>query len=202
MTVNEDLLDTYLTEREPLFRIYEPKSVMVVMGAGRKNKDDLAKQKIETDGVPVYLRRGGGGTVVLSPGMVVLALVTEVDSPFHNREYALKINGWFREVLNGFGITGIHDRGISDLTLGERKILGVTLYRKRHVLFYQSSLLVQNDLSLFTRYLTFPDRVPDYREGRSHEDFCTTLEDEGYNLQIPEMMRCLEEVVKRELGHL
>ena len=48
------------------------------MGAGRRGQDDLVDDAVAEDAVPVYMRKGGGGTVVLSPGMVVLALVKEV----------------------------------------------------------------------------------------------------------------------------
>ena len=202
MTVNEDLLDLYLKERQPLSRIYELSDVAIVMGAGRKNKRDLIDSCIENDGIPVRLRRGGGGTVVLSPGMVVLAFVTEVTSPHHNREYAIKINGWFVEALQALGVKNVHHRGISDLALGNNKILGASLYRKRLILFYQASLLVSNDLSLFSRYLTIPDTVPDYRAGRTHAEFCTNLRAEGHQISTTEVMEKLEPIVRSELPRL
>ena len=137
--------------------------------------------------------------MVLSPGQVVLALVTEVDSPFQNREYARAVNDWFRRTLEGLGVGGIEDRGISDLAIGGRKILGTTLYRRRGILFYQASLLVSPDLSLFSRYLTYPSVVPDYRQGRDHEAFCTSLAREGYDLPVSRVMEALGAVVGRRL---
>ena len=202
MTVNEDLLDHYLGDPHPLYRLYEPEQVCIVMGAGGKAEQDVFAERAEIDQVPVLRRRGGGGTVVLSPGQVVLALVTEVSSPFQNITYFRAVNHWFRLALQDLGVSGVEDRGISDLAIGDKKILGTSLYRRRKILFYQGSLLVDNDLSLFDCYLRFPSRVPDYREGRSHLEFCTNLRLEGYELSVVDVMRGLEGVVREQLFRL
>ena len=183
-----------------MYRLYEQKEVCVVMGAGRKAEEDVFLEHVAT--VPVLRRRGGGGTVVLSPGQLVLAVVTEVASPFQNLQYFQAINNWFRLALQPLGVSGIEDRGISDLAIGEKKILGTSLYRRRKILFYQASLLVDNDLSLFERYLRFPSRVPDYRSGRGHLEFCTNLQQQGYPLSVSEVMDSLDQVVKDRLFRL
>jgi lipoate-protein ligase A len=172
------------------------------MGAGCKTDTDVFAEQAESDQVPVLRRRGGGGTVVLSPGQVVLALVTEVSSPFQNVSYFRAINHWFRLALQALDVTGVENRGISDLALANRKILGTSLYRRRKILFYQASLLVDNDLSLFDRYLRFPSRVPDYREGRGHLDFCTNLRLAGYTLSVGDVVESLESVVRQRLFEL
>jgi lipoate-protein ligase A len=185
-----------------VYRLYEQKEVCIVTGAGRKAEEDVFLEQAAADAVPVLRRRGGGGTVVLSPGQLVLAVVTEVSSPFQNLQYFRAINNWFRLALEPLGVSGIEDRGISDLAIGELKILGTSLYRRRKILFYQASLLVDNDLSLFERYLRFPSRVPDYRKGRGHLDFCTNLQQQGYSLAVAEVMDSLDQVVKDRLYHL
>jgi lipoate-protein ligase A len=202
MTVNGDLLDEFRRVPAPVSRLYEPKETIAVLGAGGNPETDLYLDHLADDGVPWRRRRGGGGTVVLTPGQVVLACVTEVASPFRNREYAAQINSWFVEALTRLGVRGVEPRGISDLAIWDKKILGTSIYRTRLILFYQASLLVSNDLAVFTRYLTMPLRVPDYRVGRTHEDFCTTLVREGYRLSVAEVMRVLKEVVDVRLPAL
>jgi lipoate-protein ligase A len=201
-TVNGDLLEEHLAAGTPASRIYEPQEICAVLGAAGSPEADLSLDNLAADGVPWRRRRGGGGTVVLTPGQVVLACVTTVDSPFRNKEYAARINSWFIEALERLGVQGVQPRGISDLAIREKKIVGTSIYRTRRVLFYQASLLVSNDLSLFTRYLTMPSRVPDYRAGRSHEDFCTTLRREGHALSVEEVMRALKEVADVRLPAL
>ena len=183
----------------PVSRVYEPQELCAVLGAAGRPEKDLVLDALSADRVPWRFRRGGGGTVILGPGQVVLAVVTTVESPFRNREYAAAINAWIVEALQALGVKGVAPEGISDLAIGGRKIVGTSIYRTRLVLFYQASLLVSNDISVFTRYLTMPVRVPEYRQGRSHEEFCTTLQREGYAVTTTGVIRSLEEVVSRRL---
>ena len=198
-TVNGDMLDDYRRSKVPVFRIYEPSTLCAVLGASGRPEQDLLLENLGADGIPWMHRRGGGGTVVLGPGQVVLALVTEVTSPFRNKEYAAEINSWIVEALRRLSVTGVHPAGISDLAIGEKKIVGTSIYRTRLVLFYQASLLVSNEISLFTRYLAMPIKVPDYRRGRTHEEFCTTLAREGYAGNVADVMKALKEIVEERL---
>jgi len=193
------MLDEYRRSGVPVSRIYEPTTLCAVLGASGKPEQDLHLDALSKDGVPWMRRRGGGGTVVLGPGQVVLAVVTEVGSPFRNREYAAEINSWIVEALRRLSVTGVHAEGISDLAIGEKKIVGTSIYRTRLVLFYQASLLVCNDISLFTRYLAMPVKVPEYRRGRTHEQFCTTLAREGYNGSVNDVREALQETVEARL---
>ncbi len=201
-TVNGDLLEEFRRVGAPVQRIYEPEETCAVLGAGGNPDADLFLDRLAADGIPWRRRKGGGGTVVLTPGQVVLACVTAVDSPFRNKEYAAQINSWFMEALDSVGVSGVEPRGISDLAIREKKILGTSIYRTRLVLFYQASLLVSNDIAVFSRYLAMPARVPDYRAGRTHEDFCTTLSREGYPLSVAAVMKALKEVVDVRLPAL
>jgi lipoate-protein ligase A len=126
-------------------------------------------------------------------------VVTEVASPFRNREYASEINSWIVEALHRLSVRDVQPAGISDLAIRNRKIVGTSIYRTRLVLFYQASLLVANDLAPFTRYLAMPSRAPEYRRGRTHEEFCTTLAREGYRGGVAEVMDALRNVVEAHL---
>ena len=201
-TVNGDLLDGFLADGAPRHRVYEPDATAAVLGAAGKPERDLKLAALAADGVPVLRRRGGGGAVVLTPGQVVLALVVEVASDFGNREYARKINEWFIEALGALGVDGLEQRGITDLALRGRKVLGTSMYRSRRVLFYQASLLVANDVAVFARYLEHPYAEPDYRRGRDHDAFCTTLRAGGYDLDPARVIAALETVVTRRIPAL
>lgn len=200
--MNEELLSRFQREGLPVHRIYEPAGVHAVLGAGGKPETDLLLANLASDAVGYSYRRGGGGAVILGPGQVVLALVTEVGSPFRNREYAAEINGWIVDSLSSLDVGGIAREGISDLAMGGRKILGTSIYRRRLTLFYQASLLVSCDLSLFSRYLAMPARVPEYRRGRSHGEFCTTLRQEGYGIGPADVTAALEKVLSARLPGL
>ena len=201
-TVNEDLLDRYESGGVPVCRIYEPEEVFAVLGAGGDPGRDLILAALQERGIPWRRRKGGGGAVVLSPGQVVIALATRVGSPFRNREYAAAVNGWIAETLARLGVGPIQSRGISDLAIRERKILGTSVYRRKLIFFYQASLLVSNDLSLFEALLAPPVRAPEYRGGRGHSDFCTTLQGEGFAVTTAEIVSELGKTAASGIGGL
>lgn len=177
--VNDDLLDAHARWGKPVLRLYEPAHPTIVLGASGRPEVDLYLGRVTRDDVHVQSRRGGGGAVVLSPGQLVIALVTQVEGTYQNRAHLRLINGWIAAGLAGAGWRGIEACGICDLAIDGRKILGASLFRRRNILFYQSSLLVDCDVTLFARYLRHPGHEPDYRRGRPHTAFCTTLASAG-----------------------
>ena len=64
---------------------------------------------------------------------------------------------------------------MGDVAIDDLKVLGSSLYANREVALYQGSLLVDPDLDRIARYLPHPSREPDYRRGRSHAEFLTSL---------------------------
>ncbi len=198
--VNDALLDRQERTGRPAWRIYEPAEPAIVFGAAGRAQTDVYVESARADGVPLLRRRGGGGTVLLAPGQLVLALAAAIDSPYRNREHLCAINAWVAEALAGLGVSGVRPQGICDLAIGGRKVLGASLFRRRNVLFYQSSLLVCCDLALFGRYLRHPVREPDYRARRAHAAFCTTLAEQGHALAPERVAGALRPIVARRIA--
>ena len=65
--------------------------------------------------------------------------------------------------------------GSGDLTLGRRKFSGSAQRRLREHILVHASLLYDFALDRIGRYTLMPPRRPDYRGGRSHEEFVTNL---------------------------
>ena len=103
------------------------------------------------------------------------------------------------EALTALGVRDLRPQGICDVAIDGRKVLGASLFRRRTVLFYQSSLLVCCDLTLFGRYLRHPAREPDYRAHRAHAAFCTTLAEQGYRLTPGQVADALRPIVMRRV---
>lgn len=163
----------------PFIWLWEPERTEAVLGAGTPETDvDLAR--CAADGVPVYRRRGGGGAVVLAPGCLVITAVYQASRRRFPTQWIGPIAEAVARALRGLGLRDAQVRGMGDVALGDRKVLGSSLYANREVALYQGSLLVDPDLSLLARYLPHPSREPDYRRGRSHAEFLTSLVREGY----------------------
>ena len=168
---------------KPFVFVYEQSLIEVVHGPSCKPQQEIDTDNCMLDSVPVVERRGGGGTVVLAPGVVITIIIGmrrgETSGAFFDKIHHGMIN-----VFKNQGFDNIEMKGISDLAIGDKKILGSSLYlgSNPRMYYYQSSLMVQSDISLLSRYLRHPLREPDYRQKRNHEGFCTTLKDSGVDI--------------------
>jgi lipoate-protein ligase A len=179
MSIDLPVLRSVLHGAENDFCVWEPKKIRVIMGRGGREEEDVISSNCIRDGIPVIRRRTGGGTVVLSPGVLVFSLACIVEKELVIREYARQVNGLIIEFLRGIFDADYREDGISDVCIGNRKIMGSGMYRRRNILFFQGSILVDPDLSLMDKYLKPPIKQPEYRNNRTHGDFVTTLKKEG-----------------------
>lgn len=174
-----------------LCRVYIPDQVAVVIGRGGDAARELHEAAIAADGVPVYRRPGGGGAVVLDPGNVIVALVLPLPG-LGGIPAAFKLaSDLVISALEACGVAGVTQRGVSDLALGDRKLGGSCLRRERGLAHYTTTLLVDPDLALLDRYLQHPPREPDYRAGRTHRDFVTTLQEAGWEGSVRDLQEGL-----------
>lgn len=163
-------------ERRPLLRITSVSSPAVVLGRGSSVEAEVDVAACLAAGVPLQRRRGGGCAVLLDPGNLVLAVVLPVPGLSGHRRWFARLSAWISDGLGELGVTGVGQRGICDLALGDRKLGGACVQRSRGRLYYTATLLVSPDIDLMQRCLRHPPREPEYRAGRSHRDFVTSLD--------------------------
>lgn len=192
MQLDTDLIEQVETGRPWAYRSWEPDSVAVVLGRGNAPETEVHEARCNADNIPVLRRRGGGGTVVLSPGVVVVSLVKHVKHQFYAKEYFQQINHLIIEALQTLDMSQLCERGHSDICIGDRKILGSSLYRSRTLLFYTASLMVSNDLRLLDLYLKHPSKEPEYRRGRRHQAFVTTIQQEYPDVSLRHVKQALD----------
>jgi lipoate-protein ligase A len=168
----------------PWVLCYEQTGTEVVHGPACKAHKEVFVERCERNNIPVRKRRGGGGTVVLSKGMVIVVVVGHRPPQAPIEQMYRSIHQPLIACMEQLGIDGVCECGISDLAIGDKKICGSSLYLSREpaLYYYQSSIMVSSDLGLINRYLAHPPREPDYRKGRPHSDFCTTLHNCGHHL--------------------
>ncbi|HEX7511683.1 MAG TPA: hypothetical protein VF335_10310, partial [Chitinivibrionales bacterium] len=181
----------------PFVYAYLQKATEIVCGPSCTLEKEINVDRCRDDTVAIVKRRGGGGTVMLSPGMVITVIVGNRERGQGALEIFSKIHRSMIAVLDPAGRLGIRMAGISDCVIDEKKILGSSLYLQADPFFYyyQSCLMVSSDVSLIEHYLKHPPKEPDYRKGRSHAQFCTTLATQGCGLVAEDIVLLFSEML-------
>ncbi len=158
-------------------RFWEPPDYAVVLGASRRLREEVRVDACRADGVPIFRRSSGGGTVVIGPGTLnVTVILPETAGPGLSAVDAAQ-----RHVLDR--LAGMVRRaGVpvevlahGDLVLGDRKCGGSAQRRLKRWFMVHCSILYRFEIDRIGRYLTIPGRQPDYRRGRPHHEFLCNL---------------------------
>ena len=159
-------------------RIWEPDEVAVVLGASGRWRDEVKVEACRADGVAIARRSSGGGTVVIGPGTLNVAVVLPataapgLEGVVAAQAYVL---GRIAAALRACG-PAVEVLGSGDLTLGGRKFSGSAQRRLRTHFLVHATILNRFPLECVERYTHLPRRQPAYRENRSHDDFLVNLE--------------------------
>ena len=175
-TVDDHLIESFRQDKKARLNIYLPEQRCVVLGRGSKVQLEVNALACQEDGIPLLRRPGGGCSVFLDEGNVIVSLVSPAQGFGRIGHYFRQISLWLISGLAELGLPNIRQEGISDLALGDHKVGGSCLYREKDLLYYSTTLLVNPQLELMERYLLHPPREPEYRQGRSHREFVTTLQ--------------------------
>ncbi len=163
--------------KNPPVKVWKPSVIAAVLGNSQKPEIELNEAQVLLDQVPVYKRSGGGGCVLLSPKGFCYSLRLRKQPELHISDYFGMGTGVLQGLLQeNFGIES-RQKGISDLCIGEKKILGCSLYMPRECVVYYASVLFEHDMESIKKYLAHPSKEPDYRKGRTHESFLTFLQE-------------------------
>lgn len=179
-------------------QLYRHPETAVVLGRGSKPEIELNFQNIIADLVPVLRRRGGGCSVVLDPGNLIFSVAFPLPGLGGIHDAYDRVTGWLIRGLSDCGIPGVRREGVTDLALNGLKVGGGCIYRKRGLLFYSTTLLFEPDIEKIERYLLHPPREPDYRRGRTHGEFVTSLIKIADSKDIEEFRQRLEDSLLRK----
>jgi len=190
--LDQDLVAAVLADRRPRCRVYPYPGSAVVLGRGSHLEVEVDLEVVSAEGIPILRRAGGGCTVVLDPGNVIISVVLPTEDFRDNRAWFDNITDWLIAGLTTLGVDGVHHDGISDLVRDDRKIAGSCIHRRVDALYYSASLLVRPDLPRVARLLPHPPREPQYRRGRAHLDFMGSLADAPMAADVAEFASALE----------
>ena len=193
VTLSEyDLPDAFLFKGSTTgILVWQPQETVIVLGQSNSIETSLSTDTVAADGLRVTKRPSGGETVILTPATVAFTAARHFQVMIPFRDYFMMVNSAVIEGLAEMGVSGLGARGISDITIGNQKILGSSMRKVGDKLVYHAVLNIAEDPVLFSRYLLHPQREPDYRSGRSHHEFVTSLAAEGYIFTPTEVMAML-----------
>lgn len=168
-----------------------PDKKYLILGASNSAEESLITENVNADNIQVYKRPSGGQSVLLSPKtLVISALLT--DQNFSSKEIFRKTNSLIIAGLKYFSTETFSLCGISDIAIGDKKILGSSMYHSKDKYFYHAVLNISESTDVISKYLKHPSKEPDYRRGRNHSDFITSLLEFGIKESAYEIKELLE----------
>lgn len=187
---DSDLIDVTATDTNWSFWV--PDDHYLVLGQSNKAEKSLYLDKVKEDKIKVVKRPSGGESVILTPNTIVISVRLFTEKLENPQTSFRKINNAIIKALENLGVKKLHYKGISDVSIGEKKILGSSIYRKKNLVFYHAVLNISEDISLIGKYLRHPGREPDYRKGRGHGDFVTSIREQGYELNHDQLIKAID----------
>jgi len=176
--------------------IWQPDNYYIVLGQSNTPEKSLVIKNVTSDKITVTKRPTGGEAVILSPSMAVISVARNFSEKTVSKDFFSGINNMIIEALYDLGIKDPGTKGISDITIRNRKILGSSMHRRENRLVYHAVLNIAEDPVIFGKYLRHPSREPDYREQRQHSEFVTSLKREGCNLAAEHIVKYLDYRIK------
>lgn len=167
------------------WRLWQAAEPALVLGTGQESAKELDLDAALAENVPVLRRHSGGGAVLIGPGVINFSAFYLFKDLPGSETIRGAMSAALRPVIRALAGWKLDARevGLSDLALqvnGElRKIAGNSQARKKHSVVVHGTLLADPDWAWMTRLLRFPSKSPDYRAGRGHRSFLTSLRENG-----------------------
>lgn len=187
------------SNREKDFIVWIPDSNYIVLGQSNKFQNSIIEENVLRDEIPVFQRPSGGETVILTPDTIIVSIKENTAKLENPKKYFKRYNNIIINSLENFQIQNLYEKGISDIALNDKKILGSSIYRNFKYIFYHAVINLGTNPLIIDKYLKHPEREPSYRNKRKHSDFVTSLTKEGFLINIEELAENLRITLRKEL---
>jgi lipoate-protein ligase A len=179
VAIDEALLElAESTDEFPeLIRIWEPSSPLVVIGRSSPIEIEVNLEYCSQHQIPVLRRCSGGQSIVTGPDCLMYAVLLDYRKRPQLRMLERAHEFVMTQMQAAIESIGVETtmQGTSDLTFNGKKFSGNALRCKKNWLVYHGTMLCGFDLETIFSCLRDPIRQPDYRAGRSHQEFLTNL---------------------------
>jgi len=172
---DDDLIKSAKITKLPKIHCYPFNETVIVAGRGSHISQEIYMESVKQDHIPVLRRKGGGCSVLLDPGNLIISIAFPAPGFLNINYHFNKCISWLMKGLKKSGLKNIYKDGISDIVLENKKIGGTCFQREKDFAYFSASILVSPDLDLMDKYLQMPLRQPEYRKGRGHSEFLTTI---------------------------
>jgi lipoate-protein ligase A len=158
-------------------RLWESPVDFVVLGLSKTIAMDVNRATCDVDGVPIFKRCSGGGTVVQGSGCLNYAFILPISMAPSLQAIPTTTTFVLGMVMQALAphCSNVQMAGISDLVIDHKKFSGNAQRRLRHTILFHGTILYNADLTKVTRYLKEPLIQPDYRQKRSHSQFIDNI---------------------------
>ncbi len=173
--LDQGLVTRARKNNETLFNVYAHPGRAIVAGRGSKLEAEIHLKACRADKIPILRRPGGGCSVFLDPGNIIVALAAPCADLSKTRPLFDSATQWLLKGLKDLGFPKIYIDGISDVVISNQKVGGTCFYHGRNMGYFSASLLYEPDIEAMSRYLKYPPKTPEYRKGRRHSQFVTPL---------------------------
>ena len=186
---------------ENTWRLWQASTHAVILGTGQESAKEACLQAAADEGVPVLRRHSGGGAVLIGPGAINYSAFYAIEDLPGAETIQGAMSAVLRPVnalLKSWGLA-VFEAGLSDLVIRGcdgtlRKIAGNSQARKKRSIVVHGTILADPDWERLGRLLRFPSRVPDYRSGRDHRSFLTSLRENEVPYDLPRFAEGLRTV--------
>jgi lipoate---protein ligase len=160
-----------------LVRLWDPPEFAVVLGASRRIADEVFWDACRSGGVPILRRSSGGGTVLVGPGVLCVTVILPEDAAPGLSRVDLAHSYVLERLATALrsAVPDVTVLGRGDLVSNDRKFGGSAQRRLQNWFMVHCSLLIDFPIERVARCLKMPSRQPEYRAGRSHENFLANL---------------------------
>ncbi len=196
MTYHLPDLKIITNETADNYIIWQPDKKYIVLGRSNDINEAVNPDTATNDNIEIIKRHSGGQTVLLTEKMLIIASKTEDHKLQNPKVYFELFNKKIINALTNAGIKNLFTKGISDITIDDKKIVGSAIYRKDTMVFFHAVLNVSENPDIFAKYLKMPHKQPEYRQNRPHQEFITSLLNEGYVIDIQLLKQILIDIFK------
>lgn len=178
------------------YKVWQPNDKFIVLGRSDNIDNSVIVENAQKLNLRIIKRPSGGHSVVLTPKTIVVSMVFK-----YNKQRPVDIfliaNRLIISCLELLGVENVNQKGISDICIGDRKIVGSSIYKKPDKYFYHAVINYAQNTDIFEQLLKHPSTEPSYRQGRSHKDFVTSLVENNFKYSIDEFINNLNLILEK-----